>query len=146
MTAKIAWYEGELWAATPYKESFIDAFKREIPHEYRCWEKGHKMWRVSPEYAFEVQNLLTFYYGGFQTVRPAELGLEPEAGHRRAAPAPEQQKRSPYEVLHLRESAPPELVRAAYKCLALLHHPDKGGSLADMQAINGAYEVLQSDK
>jgi curved DNA-binding protein CbpA len=40
-------------------------------------------------------------------------------------------------------SAPPEVVRAAYKALAMKHHPDKGGSTELMQAINQAYERLR---
>lgn len=33
-------------------------------------------------------------------------------------------------------------LRKAYKKLAVLHHPDKGGSTSDMQEINNEYEIL----
>jgi len=33
-------------------------------------------------------------------------------------------------------------LRTAYRRLAVLHHPDKGGSTADMQEINAEYELL----
>lgn len=33
-------------------------------------------------------------------------------------------------------------LRTAYKKLAVLHHPDKGGSTADMQEINNEYDIL----
>lgn len=33
-------------------------------------------------------------------------------------------------------------LRTAYRRLALLHHPDKGGSTSDMQEINSEYEIL----
>jgi curved DNA-binding protein CbpA len=40
-------------------------------------------------------------------------------------------------------SAPPELIRAAFKCLATIFHPDKpGGDDERMKAINRAYEKL----
>lgn len=49
----------------------------------------------------------------------------------------------PYQILHLRKTAPPELIRAAFKCLATLHHPDKpGGDTEAMQRINDAYGRL----
>jgi DnaJ-domain-containing protein 1 len=48
----------------------------------------------------------------------------------------------PYQVLHLRETAPPELVKVAYRCLAQIHHPDRGGDEERMKAINRAYEKL----
>lgn len=50
---------------------------------------------------------------------------------------------NPYAVLHLLPSAPPELVKAAYKALAQIYHPDKtGGDDETMRAINAAYERL----
>ena len=33
-------------------------------------------------------------------------------------------------------------LRSEYRRLALLHHPDKGGSTADMQEINNEYDLL----
>ncbi len=36
------------------------------------------------------------------------------------------------------------LVDAAYRCLARLHHPDRGGSTVMMQAINAAAEQIRS--
>jgi len=46
-------------------------------------------------------------------------------------------------TLHLLPSAPPELIRAAFKCLAQLHHPDKqGGDEEIMKRISDAYQRL----
>jgi len=45
-------------------------------------------------------------------------------------------------ALHLLPDAPPELVKAAYRTLAQLHHPDKGGDTEAMQKINEAYRRL----
>jgi curved DNA-binding protein CbpA len=39
-------------------------------------------------------------------------------------------------------SAPPEVVKAAYRALAVLNHPDKGGETEVMQRINAAYRRL----
>src|SRR6266508_2478961 len=47
-----------------------------------------------------------------------------------------------FRALHLLDSAPTEVIKAAYKALALLHHPDAGGSQEHMTALNLAYEVL----
>ena len=33
-------------------------------------------------------------------------------------------------------------LRSEYRRLALLHHPDKGGSTSDMQEINNEYDIL----
>lgn len=50
---------------------------------------------------------------------------------------------NPDSVLHLAPGAPWEVVQAAYRALAGLHHPDRGGDTAKMQAINRAYEDLK---
>lgn len=47
-----------------------------------------------------------------------------------------------YGVLHLQPTAPPELVKAAYRVMARTHHPDAGGSEEAMKRINAAYESL----
>jgi DnaJ-class molecular chaperone len=58
-------------------------------------------------------------------------------------PPPRPKPVDPYKTLHLLPSAPPELVRAAFKCLAAIFHPDKpGGDEERMKAINRAYEKL----
>ncbi len=47
-----------------------------------------------------------------------------------------------YEVLQIARAAEPEVVRAAFRALARKHHPDAGGSVAAMKAINDAWAVL----
>ncbi len=47
-----------------------------------------------------------------------------------------------YTTLYLLPDAPAEVVRAAYKALAMKHHPDHGGDMVTMQTINAAYRQL----
>jgi hypothetical protein len=47
-----------------------------------------------------------------------------------------------YAVLFLTSNAPLEVIKASYKALALLHHPDHGGKVEDMVTINNAYEKI----
>lgn len=60
-----------------------------------------------------------------------------------AAPA---HHRDPYEVLGVRPDAPLEVVEIAYKGLAKLRHPDKGGSAEAMAELNGAYERIKTER
>lgn len=47
-----------------------------------------------------------------------------------------------YETLGVARDATQEQIRAAYRAKASAAHPDKGGSVEAMQAINTAYHVL----
>lgn len=49
---------------------------------------------------------------------------------------------SHYETLGVGKSASPEEIKAAYRKLAMKHHPDKGGDQKKFQTITEAYETL----
>jgi curved DNA-binding protein CbpA len=54
--------------------------------------------------------------------------------------------RDPYRVLQLHPSAVPEMIEAAYRTLARLHHPDRSddpASAAAMAELNWAYATLR---
>jgi curved DNA-binding protein CbpA len=54
--------------------------------------------------------------------------------------------RDPYEILQLSTSAVPEVVEAAYRALAMLHHPDRSGepdAAEAMAELNWAYATLR---
>jgi curved DNA-binding protein CbpA len=54
--------------------------------------------------------------------------------------------RDPYEILQLSTTAVPEVVEAAYRALAMLHHPDRSGDPDAAQAmaeLNWAYATLR---
>lgn len=52
----------------------------------------------------------------------------------------------PYDVLEVSPSADARAVRAAYRRLAHLHHPDRGGSGQAMARLNAAYAVLRDPR
>jgi curved DNA-binding protein CbpA len=55
-------------------------------------------------------------------------------------------ERDPYEILQLSTAAVPEVVEAAYRALAMLHHPDRSGEPEAVQAmaeLNWAYATLR---
>jgi DnaJ-class molecular chaperone len=48
----------------------------------------------------------------------------------------------PWAVLHLRPNAPQAIVKAAYRELVKMHHPDHGGDPDLFRKIQAAYEKL----
>jgi curved DNA-binding protein CbpA len=51
--------------------------------------------------------------------------------------------RDAYEILQVHPNALPQVVEAAYRALALVHHPDRTGSQQLMAELNWAYSVLR---
>jgi len=79
--------------------------------------------------------------GGFAGAASSRPAHEWQA---HAAPLPARDPVSDaYAVLWLRPDAPWPVIKAAYRALAGIHHPDKGGANATMQEINGAYALLR---
>lgn len=54
-------------------------------------------------------------------------------------------ERDAYEILQVHPNALPEVVEAAYRALAMVHHPDRGGSgdASAMAELNWAYSMLR---
>jgi curved DNA-binding protein len=48
----------------------------------------------------------------------------------------------PYSILGVAKNATPDDIKKAYRKLAAVHHPDKGGSTEKFQEIQGAYAIL----
>lgn len=56
---------------------------------------------------------------------------------------------SPYEVLHLLDTAPPLVVKAVYKALLLEYHPDQNNGVGNKEKLNEvivAYRKITNNK
>ena len=53
---------------------------------------------------------------------------------------------NPYRILGLNKDASKEEIKEAYKKLAKLHHPDKGGNEEMFKLIKSAYELLINEE
>lgn len=51
-----------------------------------------------------------------------------------------------YEVLNLKKNCTTDEVKKAYRKLAIIHHPDKGGDPEKFKEISRAYEVLADEE
>jgi curved DNA-binding protein CbpA len=116
----------------------LKALKRIIDFEYRQYDRGDKLWMVNED-GFE-QMILWVNHCRLRIGAEVKWQQEPPRSRR---PQQQQPQIDPYGVLHLLPSAPPSVVKAAYRALATAHHPDKnGGDVVAMQQINRAYSQL----
>jgi hypothetical protein len=128
-------------------KSLIDALKNFVSPVYRKYEPNARKWVVGEPATESFRGWLAYARTTFNAriEWSGEAYADPEAEW--TPPPPPRPPRSkaldPHATLWLLPGAPPELVRAAFKCLATLFHPDKpGGDEERMKAINRAYEKL----
>lgn len=119
----------------PYSATVVERLKVMIPSHDREWSPSQKHWLVAPLYVAQLATVLRAVYG--------ECNVE-ELPAGTAEPTPIRGEIDvAYRELHLMPTAPAELVESAYRCLARLHHPDRGGSDARMRRLNEAVAVLR---
>lgn len=156
-----------IYVYSPYDALFVQQLKDTVPFDFRQWDGDERRWYVFESYAEQVVELVKEYWPSVDL-----SDYEPDAqpfwqqsddresqrgrgnwGYRRA----ENQQRSQsqwstpngpspttdHAALYVTADAPAVVIRAAYKALATLHHPDKGGTTAQMQKINQAYDSLK---
>ena len=105
-----------------YDAELIAALKDAVPRRWRRWDPERKAW--------------LFSFRGWPT---AERVFQ-QFGLLEGDQAPPDKA---WRTLYLQPGAPAELVVSAYRTLAKLKHPDKGGTNEEMKRLNLAYENLQ---
>lgn len=84
-------------------------------------------------------------YASRQYAQHAGNGSNPYTGYTGVARIGDPVEQA-YATLWLRSGAPEPVVRAAYRALAQMYHPDIGGDTALMARINAAYALLRRQR
>ena len=130
----------------PYNPDLVEELKLHIPKPCRKWSPEAKVWWIAAEYVNLASRLAEGYFDVDHIDAP---GSHQQSRAAPPPPPPRPLHADPYEVLHLRSSAPPELVAAAARTLAKIHHPDlkpeheKALATTAMARINRAVEDLR---
>ena len=119
----------------------LDMLKSFINAYYRSYDPAARHWIIGEPASESLQRWLSYCAAHFNA-RVEWLDITDDGPFKHERKRQQPKPDNPYAVLHLRKTAQPELVKAAYKTLAQLHHPDKGGDTKAMQAINEAYRQL----
>jgi hypothetical protein len=129
---------GEADLSFPYNAGLVDEIKATIPSRYRSYNAVTKEWTVSPPYADLATTILLIYFPDAD-VPPRSHSWE---RRRKSRPASWPPDTDPFAVLHVLPSAPRAVIDAAYRALAKLHHPDRGGDPVAMRQLTEAHEAL----
>lgn len=147
---KITATKDDQWFALEfgYNRRFSDLVRDGVkPLQYRRWVKTKNQWQIHKEKLPLVVHFgrRFFHYVDYSSL-PEMLQIwivsKIEDGGWSAEPAvPVHQ--TPYQVLHLLPTAPQVVVKAAYKALVSMYHPDHGGDPDAFRAVQEAYEELR---
>lgn len=113
----------------------IEALKDRVPAYDRTYSPASREWFI----AASARDSLEMWLDDAREVCGASVEWQPSKRKERPQP---RTVPDAFATLHLLPSAPPEVVRASYKALAMKHHPDHGGDTEAMQKINEAYRRL----
>lgn len=127
---------GRLAMAFPFSRVFVDLLKDSIPPGSRQWNPIDKVWTVDGVYADLAITLLRRHFPD------AHIGERPHSSSSRPprSTCACMSGHSDYAKLYVLPTAPPEVVRAAYRALTKTAHPDLGGDIVAMQELNAAFE------
>jgi len=121
----------------------IDTLKSAIAPDMRSYNPATREWFVDEDATGRMRRWLDYCRANLyaevewldgETYDPEAEWKPPKKARPKAI--------DPYQTLHLLPSAPPEVVKAAYRALAVLNHPDKGGDEEQMKRLNEAYGRL----
>ena len=121
----------------------LELLKAMVPRQLRRYDPEAKQWHIA---AMGAQLLHRWLDCAGQSlgaqIQWVGEGAAGEQGSDGSPVRPTAPAEDPYATLHLLPTAPVEVVRAAFRALAGLHHPDRGGDGEQMRRVNAAYEAL----
>ena len=123
----------------------IEWLKVAVPADLRSYDPQARQWFVDMTAGEDVREWLSSCESCFAAEVKWNGANSSGTTGRKQEPTrpPRQQPRiDPYAALHLLPTAPPDVVKAAYRALATINHPDHGGDMVAMQRINTAYAQL----
>jgi hypothetical protein len=110
----------------PYDKGFTDSLKTSLPSKKRIWDANDKCWYVVKDQFDRLSHLMGQYFDDVLLFDFPAQEVSTDA----------------WAVLHLTPNAPMQVVQAAYKALAKMHHSDLGGDDELMKAVNVSYKQI----
>jgi hypothetical protein len=136
------WWDQDLEAyrmVTPYNKAFLELFKAAIPGSDRAWDDSSKTWSFTEKYLQGVVALTEKVFGGKATVISKDQSQK--------ATTPPSMASSPLDkvILQFFRALPFEAAQKAYRIAAVSLHPDHGGDMEKMTALNSAWSRLEKE-
>jgi hypothetical protein len=116
-----------------YNDTVRTTLKETVPYLYREYDPSTKTWYVDADWGDAVIAAMQAIGMAVSDQRPV-MAREPHVSPLLQGAC---------QALYITPDAPVQVAEAAYKALARLHHPDVGGDVETMQALNDAIETFK---
>lgn len=126
---------------SPFNRDLVDAIKRHIPVSGRSYDSDAKIWTFTEQFYAPLTNLLKV-----MGVTPTVLTRQQvEAAQQSSPNGAAKTKPLPELALEFIRNAGVDAMQKAYRHAAMLNHPDRGGDMQKMSALNSAWDRIQKE-
>ena len=126
---------------------FSRAISGGVHNRFRRWDRDKGIWLVHWQWVkWLVDYARTMHMDMDYTDLPHQWQLTAAGAFVPGRVTLPEDVKSPFEILYLTTEAPPEVVKAAYRALSKIHHPDMGGDAEKWREIDDAYRQLTPPK
>lgn len=129
-SATVKLLDGKIEITMKYNKDMIDSIKSFIPCQDREWDPDNKVWVIASKHLAVVTQLMVKHQIRYIIV---------DSKTKKAKPSTDR------DVLFVTSDAPQEVVKAAYKALCILYHPDRGGDPKKFIKMKEAYDNIIGD-
>lgn len=138
------WWDASVSAyrlASPYNKDLVEGVKATIPISDRSFDPTTKVWTFVER---QLDPLLKFFK--LMNIQPVVITRAQTEQASQSTPQGPRRGAAIAEVaLEFMRVAGSDAMQKAYRAAALTHHPDRGGSMDKMSALNAAWERLQKE-
>lgn len=147
MTAQQAnvriWWDTSVAAyrmSSPFNKELVDAIKAFIPVSDRSYDPQSKIWTFVERQLTPLQSLLTRL-----NLKPIIITRAQAEQASQSSPTAQRGKPIADIALEFVRSAGLDAMTKAYRHAAMLNHPDRGGDMSKMSALNAAWDRLTKE-
>jgi hypothetical protein len=137
------WWDASISAyhlTSPYNKDFKDTLLGLVPASDRSWDPATKIWTFTEKWLQPTINLA-------ETVLRTKPQVVTRKQVEQAASSPATSQNIPIDtvLVQFMRAIPYEAAQKAYRTAAMLLHPDRGGDMAKMSAVNSAWSRIEKE-
>lgn len=143
------WWDASVSAyrlSSSYNKDLVDALKSQIPASDRSMDSRTKIWTFTEKWLTPIQATIKLINAQLTLITRAQAE-QARVGATGAGAGAGSSSRRPIDavIVDFVKLLPYDAAQSAYRKAAMLLHPDRGGSMESMSALNAVWERIQKE-